>query len=455
VQNKFNALWQYFSSIKLALVLLTIITVASIIGTLIPQQDAAGEFLQGRSALTVAIFQFLQLGNLFRSVWFISLLGVFSLNLIVCSWNRFPAAWKLFRREFKPGRGDLFRDSPPEWRHQSKAPLTAEIKRVEALMKKKYRRVGSLESAEGTIIHGEKGAISYLGAYIIHAGILVIIMGALLGIFFGFKGFVNIMEGESVQVAQLISGKGVQPLGFTARCDKFTVEFYETGQPKLFRSDMTFTRGDQVLAKGALRVNHPMELEGIRFYQSSYGSVPEAVHLRIYKDNKEIGSARAPADGQVDLPEQGVMVKILRIEPNLMEMGPAVKVQAKIGGEVKELWIFQYLEEIKKSNPGILTMAPTLNPDMALPYRIVLEKLEERYYTGLQVNRDPGAPLVGIGALLMIYGLILAFFYPHRQYLVRLKGEKNGTAITLAGKTNKDTVILERELIKLMAAIKS
>ncbi|MDI6727084.1 MAG: cytochrome c biogenesis protein ResB, partial [Smithellaceae bacterium] len=257
MQKNINALWQYFSSIKLAIVLLTIITMASIIGTLIPQQDAAREFLQGRSALVVSVFNFLQLGNLFRSAWFITLLGVFSLNLIVCSWNRFPAAWKLFRRKFSPGRGDAFRDSPPEWRHQSKGSLPAEIKRVEALMKKKFRRVGSVESGEGIIIHGEKGALSYLGAYIIHAGILVIIVGALLGIFFGFKGYVNIMEGESVQVAQLISGKGVQPLGFTARCDKFIVEFYETKQPKLFRSDMTFTRGDQVLAKGALMVNHP------------------------------------------------------------------------------------------------------------------------------------------------------------------------------------------------------
>ncbi len=455
MQNKVNALWQYFSSIKLAIILIAIITVASIIGTLLPQQDAAGEFLRDRSAWFVSLFNFLQLGNLFRSVWFTALLGLFSLNLIVCSWNRFPAAWKLFRRPFQPGRGDLFRDSPPAWRHYSQASLPAEVKRIEALMKRKYRRVAVRETGGGTLVHGEKGALSYLGAYIIHGGILVIIAGALAGIFFGFKGYVNIMEGESVQVAQLISGRGVQPLGFTARCDKFIVEFYETGQPKLFRSDMTFTKGDKVLAQGALRVNHPMELEGIRFYQSSYGSIPEAAQLIVYKGDSEIARIRVPADGQaVPLGKAG-SVKALRMEANLMEMGPAVKVQATLDGQVKDLWIFQYLEEIRKHNPGILAMAPALNPDIALPYRFVLEKLEERYYTGLQVNRDPGAPLVGIGALLMLHGLMLTFFYPHRLYLVRLAAENNGTSITLAGKTNKDPVVLKRDIIKLMAAIKS
>lgn len=445
----------FFSSIKLTIVLLIVIAVASVIGTLIPQQDAAHEFLHGRAAWVVYVFNVLQLGNIFRSVWFTFLLGLLSLNLVVCSWNRLPAAWKLFTRKCSPGRGNIFHAAGFEWSHTSPARLPEETKRIEALMKKSYRRVSATQTADGTIICGDKGAISYLGAYIIHAGVLVIILGALVGIFFGFKGFANIMEGDSVQAAQLLSGKGVKQLGFAVRCDKFTVEFYETGQPKMFRSDLTFSKGNQVLKKGALMVNHPIEIEGIRFYQSSYGSIADKAQIRVLKNDRDLAHASLTENGQLELPDKAGHIKLLRLETNLMELGPAVKLQAKIGDQIKELWVFQDIEEIKRTNPGILQKAPAFDPDITSPYRLILEKLDEKYYTGIQVNYDPGAPLVGIGALLMIYGLIVAFFYPHRQFFVRLQGENNATVITLAGKTNKDQGILKREMIKLMAAIKT
>lgn len=445
----------FFSSIKLAIVLLMVIALASVIGTLIPQQEAAQEFLHGRASWVVSAFNFFQLGNIFRSAWFIGLLGLLSLNLVVCSWTRLPAAWKLFSRSRTPGQIDVFRNANPEMIARSPAPLPAEKKRIEALMKRRYRRVSATETDEGTIICGEKGAISYLGAYIIHAGVIVIILGALAGIFFGFKGFVNIMEGESVHMAQLLGGKGVKHLGFAVRCDKFTVLFYKTGQPRLFRSDVTFSKGNQVLKKAALMVNHPVEIEGIRFYQSSYGSIPETAQIKVLKNDRNLAHAGIPQNGQMELPDRAGYIKVLRMETNLMELGPAVKLQAKIGDQVKELWVFQYIEEIKRSNPGILKMAPAFDPDIALPYRLILEKLDEKYYTGLQVNSDPGAPLVGIGALLIVYGLIVAFFYPHRQFFVQLQGDDSDTVITLVGKTNKDPVILKREMMKLMAAIKT
>ena len=85
----------------------------------------------------------------------------------------------------------------------------------------------------------------------------------------------NIIEGETASAINLRNGNHTLPLPFTVRCDKFTMEFYESGAPKTYQSDLTFLRNNQVIYSGKLLVNHPIEVEGFRFYQASYGAAPE------------------------------------------------------------------------------------------------------------------------------------------------------------------------------------
>jgi cytochrome c biogenesis protein len=86
----------FLSSLKLTITLLIIIAVASILGTIIPQQYEGGESFRHLGPGLVKVFNSLQLFDMYHSVWFIILMGLLSLNLIVCSLNRLPASWKLF-----------------------------------------------------------------------------------------------------------------------------------------------------------------------------------------------------------------------------------------------------------------------------------------------------------------------------------------------------------------------
>lgn len=91
-------LFKFFSSVKLAIVLLIIITLASILGTLIPQQRSLDEYVV-RYGQTANLLAFLGFTNLYHSLWFIILLSLFSLNILICTLTRF---FSKLRKSFQP-----------------------------------------------------------------------------------------------------------------------------------------------------------------------------------------------------------------------------------------------------------------------------------------------------------------------------------------------------------------
>ncbi|MGD8227412.1 MAG: cytochrome c biogenesis protein ResB, partial [Desulfobacteraceae bacterium] len=248
-------------------------------------------------------------------------------------------------------------------------------------------------------------------------------------------------------------------LGFSIYCEKFIVEFYNSGAPKEFRSDLSFLSGGKVLQQGVLRVNHPITFNGITFYQSSYGTMPGNVHLRISKsgDNPESLTLEAEQGNPVSLPGGGAQFQVLQVDDNLKGMmGPAAMISVKPaqGDEVK-FWVFQRVEMLKKRFPGAMFKAPILNPSSYKPYTFFLEKLENRYYTGLQVARDPGVSLVWLGCFVMVGGFFVTFFTSHRRVWVRVSKFKGNTRISVAGRANKNPIGMERELGQITSKLRN
>src|SRR3990170_587754 len=95
--KKTNVLWSLFTSVKLTLGLLIVLAVVSIFGTVIPQQEGAMELAEHLSPGLVNILISLQLFDMYHSLWFRLIIGTLALNLIICSLDRFPAAWKRFQ----------------------------------------------------------------------------------------------------------------------------------------------------------------------------------------------------------------------------------------------------------------------------------------------------------------------------------------------------------------------
>ncbi len=126
--------------------------------------------------------------------------------------------------------------------------------------------------------------------YITHLSILVILAGAIIGIYFGYNAFLNLPEGQISSVAY--QDKGVEiPLGFDLRCDNFDVEYYQgADMPKAYRSWLTVMKNGKEVMKKSIVVNDPLTYEGVTFYQSSCGSVPNGTGngilvLNVASDN--------------------------------------------------------------------------------------------------------------------------------------------------------------------------
>jgi len=273
--KKSNALWSLFSSINLTIVLLLLIVLLSIAGSLIPQQEAAREFARNIPPGWSSALQKMQFFDLYHSIWFLFLLGLLSLNLIVCSLNRFQVTWQRFRAKAFPDSFTSLENLSPALTILTEERHDTTIQKLEDMLKKKYRKVEKRETAQGDFLYGEKGRFSHFGVYVIHLGILIIIGGAVIGYLFGFDAYVQVAEGDAVDTIELRGDRGAKKLNFTLRCDRFSVDFYEDGAPKEYRSDLTFLKNDSIAYQGSLLVNHPITFEGLRFYQASYGTVPD------------------------------------------------------------------------------------------------------------------------------------------------------------------------------------
>jgi cytochrome c biogenesis protein len=99
--------------------------------------------------------------------------------------------------------------------------------------------------------------------------------------------------------------------------------------------------------------------------------------------------------------------------------------------------------------------APILNPSSFKPYTFFLEKLENQYYTGLQVAKDPGVLLVWVGCFLMVGGFFITFFTSHKRVWVRVLEWEGKTRISVAGRANKNPIGMERELEQVTSELQN
>ncbi len=459
-KNLIHSIWNFLGSVKLTIALLVILALVSVLGTLIPQQIDPLEF-QGKihPRLFYLIYS-LDMFDLYHSLWFKFIIASLALNLIVCSIIRFPGTWKRFSTVPRPDREKPFESLPPEHSFIVNKNLDDTASATEIFLKTHCKNLIKKKSKEQCFFYCEKGRYSNFGVYLVHLSVLVIIIGGLLGAFFGFEAYVTIPEGKTVNSVTLIKGGIPLALGFEIRCDEFNVSFYDNGTPKEFRSELTFLSERKDVEKKTLLVNHPVNYKGIKFYQASYGAASiKKIHLKIKENGSENKAAIIEAEqGNPELLPQGEgQFMISEIKDNFMNMlGPAVKISIRPkNGPEKDFWIFRNYESISKRFPKLIESSPRLNPSSFKPYVFSLEGFDYNYYTGLQVNKDPGVSIVWAGCFLMVCGFFVTFYSSHRRIWVRISIEKTGLEVKVAGTSSKNPVGLKRNIENIINGLKT
>jgi cytochrome c biogenesis protein len=312
---------------------------------------------------------------------------------------------------------------------------------------RRYKRFRKRDTDTATTFYGEKGAYSHFGVYIVHASILIIIAGAIIGSLWGFDGFVNLAEGESTDTVYVGRQKSQKKLGYTVRCDRFSITYYDNRMPKEYRSDLSFLEDGAVIFQGPLLVNHPVTIKGIKFYQATYGTIPGGrAHITITRGNDKGTTLTVNLKDSFYLKENGAKVTVQRIEENFMSMGPAVLLSIHSSEANMQLWVFKDIEKMKRAIPNLLQKVPKFNPGLLKPYYFRLTSIAQTYYTGLQVSHDPGVFTVAMGAFSIVIGFFFTFFSSHKRLWVRVDEQEGKTRIMVSAQSNRDPVGLEREM---------
>jgi len=446
-----NKIWKFFSSVKLTFSLLIILAIVSILGTVIPQRgQGAMEFARNLSPEMFRFMNSLNLFDMYHSLWFRLILVCLTLNLIVCSIDRFPAAWKRFLVLPRPDRNKPFENLPSQQVFSVQGDSKQNADTVEKFLRRRYKQINTKKAEDTEFFYVAKGRYSHFGVYLVHLSVLLILIGGLVGSFFGFEGYVNIAEEEQINTITLRKSMSPLTLGFEVRCDKFTVDFYESGAPKEYRSDLSFIVNGKEVEKRSVLVNHPVQFRGMTFYQANYGTVPgKKVRLKILRRTSQPENTTIEIEkrNSKPLPGNEGQFRVVDLKGDFMRIGPAVliSIQPNEGKEIR-FWVFKDHETIKERFPGLLNRFPKLNPSSFKPYTFFLDEFKTRYYTGLQVNKDPGVSIVWAGFFLIVAGFIVTFFVSHRRIWVRLLSNNGETGISVAGTSNKNPVGLQREL---------
>jgi cytochrome c biogenesis protein len=443
-------LYDLFRSLKLTIFLLILLAILSIIGTLIAQNATRLEYIQRFGLGLYEVLNFFNLFDMYHSLWFKAILVFLMINLVTCSLHRFPGVWRqISHGPSINGLEDSMLKALP-YVEKVRAPSQTEAKTEEDIrsdLKKWFGNPRRMETESAITLYSEKGRFSRLGVYITHSSLLIILIGGLIGSQFGFKGFVNILEGETVdQIYERgENGEIPRPLSFSVRCDDFNITYYDLkGQEKHvkeYTSILTIIDDGKEVVKKTVKVNHPIHYKGLAFYQANYGTIPD-VNLGIrWKNRKDKTFFKAIEGTTLPIPNSNAFIRVLQYAPQVHNLGEGVQVVLfKPNQEPRPFWLLKNFPKFdeKRGDEFILTF----------------EGMTSKEYTGLQVTRDPGVWIVWIGCGLMIFGLVVSFFFSHQRVWIKIPKGPAGE-IVLAGSTNKNRMGFEKTFGEMVEKMRS
>jgi cytochrome c biogenesis protein len=456
----FERIWKFFSSVKLAIVVLIILVLTSIIGTIVEQRAEPAtniallaKFFGDNTAPTVYnIFVKLGFMDMYRSWWFVGLLILFSVNLIVCSLERFPKTLRLFKTPIRPLGENVIKTLPIKKELRIKTDVnTAKDEFLNSLHKSRFRVLEATK--EGSVqLYSQKGGYSRFGVYVVHLSILLIFIGAIIGARFGFGGFLNLPEGGGSNVIYTSGGKTI-PLGFTIRCNTYdTTYYYGTDAPQDFKSELLIIDNGREVLRKEIEVNSPLTYKGITFYQSSYGMIPNAIGHFILEVSQAGGQPKRLRLGlgeSFKIPGTEVQSTIVNFstalgrDPRTGELttydekmvNPAVAIEISEPG--KEAYTGWFLKRYSNT--------------WSLPGSGHMIKFVDYWgveYTGLQVSKDPGVWLIYFACIIMTLGLYGCFFMSHNKLWINIapetSGKKGAVSVAVGATSRKNRLAFER-----------
>lgn len=432
---------ELLSSMRFSISLLTVICIASIIGTVLKQAEPLVNYVNQFGPFWAQVFRVLSLNTVYSAWWFLLILAFLVISTSLCIARNTPK----IMADLSQLKENIREQSLKAFGHHAEAALAeapeAAARRIgQTLVQSGWKvKLQQRQAPEGGgwMVAAKKGAANKLGYIAAHSAIVLVCVGGLLDgdmivraqMWLGgkstytgggliadvpaqyrlsdsnptFRANLLVAEGTQSSTAILNQPGGVllQELPFSIELKKFIVEYYSTGMPKLFASDIIIhdkETGEKIPAR--VEVNHPARHRGIEIYQSSFDdggssvtlkAIPMAAATKPFEIQGTIGGTSSLSNGRGEGAEKLTLeytaLRVINVE-NFAAGGS----MGGSGADVRKVDLHQAIDSRLGAANKTVTQKELRNvgPSVSYKLRDAAGQAREFHNYMLPVKTDPG-----------------------------------------------------------------
>ena len=387
------------SSTRLTIFLFVILIPLLILGGVIPQNYPSAYYHYNFGKFSI-ILEILGITHIFSSKMFLLVMTLFLLNLLACLYRRIPQKIRVHRQK---------KILTPSQVNQLRIKTHLPEESIEEVIKKFKDKGYKVVVQKGDAWFLRKGLSGWWGVEVVHLGLLLIFLAGIITATCSKSYFFQILPGEKKEIENNLFIKLVD----------FEIPLYPDGTPSQYISTIELLRGRHLVDKATIKVNSPLRFKGYWIYQSSYGIAPfsiKSARLKFYMEGVtevvtvpfrknvslilkngyplEISCPVFIPDFEFDIQTQRVLTR------SLEHNNPALLCKFSLSGRKIIRWLFLNFPQFSHSNEH---------------FKVELLSYTPVYFSGIEVNRDPGDTLFIMGGILIFSGLLIILYFPFQR----------------------------------------
>ena len=471
-----DKIWNFFSSVKVGIWLIVITLIASALGTIFPQElyipptIPPEQYYKEQYGVLGGIYYSLGFHNLYSSWWYLLLVAAIGISLVICSLDRYIP----LRRALKKQRVDRHIGFLQRQRIYGVTKLKDEEVELEVIKNRLKERRFKVREVNGSIL-AEKNRFSRWGPYVNHIGLIIFLIGGMLRLVPGMyiDEVLWLREGEVKPIPGTNGEYYLENKAFLVEVyDKDNVDevFSESVNrmgtiAKNFQTDaILYSRVDEKLTgeepelekvkEHFIRVNQPLKFESFALYQVNY-KLDELATMSFNFTNKESGEVAGTIKIDLNDPEDsydlgnGYSVKLVSYFPDFKmdENGKPVTISPVPNNPA---FVFRMISpEVPEGEVSFVAIQETIESAGTNIYKLAFAGVETNHATALTVRKDLTLPVLGLGGLIFMIGVVQGAYWNHRRVWI----QRHGDEWMIAAHTNKNWHGLKRDLEKTIEGL--
>ncbi|HEV3156994.1 MAG TPA: cytochrome c biogenesis protein ResB [Candidatus Baltobacteraceae bacterium] len=425
-----------FSNVLFAVRLLAAWAFLTFIGVIVDQGKDPSFYLSTYPPPLARLVLRLDLVNIYHSYGYVALIGLIVTSLTVATFVR------VIPKRMPPLRPVMI----------EKIPLHATIslvgeeqsirERIEGFFRTRGWMIRKREFGGTEWTFADKHNWARRGVLVAHVGFVLIAAGTTIYWALGFSGETTVLSGSSVRIPR--TDALIHLERFFYKIQPVATKSGIVYQPIDYVSDLIVTDREGNTRKERLLVNHPIDIDGTLYYQASYGF---AVNLVVSKDGRPVaGIARESLhEGDaIPLDANGESLEYARFAPSIDRRTGAISPDPRVNDPGVVLAVF---DADRPVGQALVPFGGSL--DLGNGYRVSPQRWT--LFSGIQYRHDPGIPLVGLGAFVLLAGLCISFYLLPARLYVRIEGSGRAWSVGIAATTVKGYDLFEDQFRAIVA----